>query len=110
MKTFNAERARGQVQYTNRGWPVDRWYFATRASLFSRFLVAFLLAGCSGSFGAETQLIFRSDRVNEAFQGGAANYARYTGSSPENLAYRKFVIELYRRNPDADPQKVIDYI
>src|SRR6266511_3078572 len=45
---------------------------------------------------ADTEIIIRASDVNQAFNGAAANYDTYAQLRAEDLAYLKYVIELYR--------------
>src|ERR1041384_7693938 len=56
---------------------------------------------------AADQLIIASDRVDQAFQGGAANYQSYASDHPECLAYRQAFIYLYQRNPNIPKERAI---
>jgi hypothetical protein len=52
-------------------------------------------------------LAIASDRVDQAFQGGAANYQSYAADHPEYLAYRQAFIYLYQRNPNISKERAI---
>lgn len=76
----------------------------------SGFICAALLGLGPPAFAADTQFIVPSDRVDQAVFGTAANYDSYAQQRPEDLAYLKYIIELYRRNPNAPPERVIQHI
>src|ERR1041385_4352071 len=61
----------------------------------------------SATHAPADQLIITSDRVHQAFQGGAANYESYASDHPEYLAYRQAFIYLYQRNPNIPKERAI---
>src|SRR5437879_1194387 len=67
-----------------------------------------LFALGTSAFAADTQLVFPSDKVDEAFQGAAATYDSFALNKPEYLAYRQSFIYLYQRNPKIPRERAIE--